>query len=71
MKIINNKHVINGILLINIALIVVLILTLSDGYFVRQELNNITTKCYESDGTVKMDIQDLSKGKYSFECVKD
>ncbi len=65
------KNVVIGSLLINIVLIVVLVLTLSNNYFISKELNNITSKCYEIGGTAKLEIQDISKGEYHFECIKE
>ncbi|WP_456270948.1 hypothetical protein [Bacillus sp. AK031] len=70
-KLITNKYLLGGMLLLNFILMVVLVLTLSNQYFIGKELETLTSRCYDSGGTAEMEIQDLSAGKYSFQCVRN
>jgi hypothetical protein len=56
-------------LLINFALLVTLIINLANYHLVSRELDTLTSRCYESGGMVKMNVQDLAAGKYDFQCI--
>ncbi|QDP40366.1 hypothetical protein [Radiobacillus deserti] len=71
MKNLKSQYVIGGLLIVNLILIISIAILLFNNYFLSKELNNLTAKCYENGGTVKMEIQSLSKGQYHFECLKD
>jgi hypothetical protein len=65
------KYLFSAIMLINIALFVILIVNLASYYFISKELDTLTSRCYESGGTVKMEVQNLPLGKYEFQCIKN
>ncbi|WP_168413145.1 hypothetical protein [Bacillus salacetis] len=64
------KYLLTVSLLINLALLVTLIVNLASYHLTGKELDTLTSRCYESGGSVKMDVEDLAAGKYDFQCIK-
>ncbi|MFS0575063.1 hypothetical protein AB1K83_05485 [Sporosarcina sp. 179-K 3D1 HS] len=68
MTIFKNKHFTGVLSVVVLALFALSFLTHSYSYFHTKEINLLSTRCYENDGKVLLEIHNNLTGAYSFEC---
>ena len=65
-----NKYLLSIIGLIGVAVVGLLLLTVTSSYFNTKEINLLTSGCTEAEGASTLEIHNNLTSEYSFECKK-